>query len=187
MKFIGKTSIVILVIFIINWRADTTVELGGDGTQDAKLTYIDNPGSALMKVGFAAHISQALAVNQTVTAICISKQDNATDVQIGDTGFGVMFACYLQEGCSNNTRLSTWLFASNLTTVSPPAWTANGTNYSQWNIGSPNVGNGTDIDTVFIFNANNALSLTIPPPSQNSTWRCYFDFIGNETDTKLDK
>ena len=187
MKFIKAISIVILVISIINWGADTTVDLGGDGTQDMMLNYIDNPGSALMNIEFVAHLSNALDFYQTATAICFNKQDSADDIQEGDNGFGIMFACYMQDGCSDGTRLSAWLFASHLASMAPPTWAADGADFSQWNIGPHEAGNGTHIDTSFILDANDLLSLTIPPPSYDTNWRWYFNFLGNEPDTRLDQ
>ena len=81
----------------VDWTVNKTVDLGGDGTQDFKLNYLTYPGSALTYIEFVAHINQGLGFYQTATAICFEKQDNATDIQTGDNGFGIMFACYIHN------------------------------------------------------------------------------------------
>ena len=99
MKINCIVFLVILTITTVKWTVNKTVDLGGDGTQDFKLNYLDNPGSSLLYLEFAPQISQALQFYQTATAICFNKQDGATDIQEGDNGFGIMFACYLKDGC----------------------------------------------------------------------------------------
>ena len=96
------------------------------------LNYLDNPGSSLLYLEFVAHLSQGLGYYKTATAICFEKQDGATDVQTGDNGFGLMFACYTQGGCSDATQLFVWFFASHLSSMSPPTWAAGGTDYSSY-------------------------------------------------------
>ena len=87
--------VVMLLAFAANGAVNKTVNLGGDGTQYVQLNYLDNPGSDLMNIEFVAHIGKALGFYETATTICFEKQDNETDIQVGDNGFGLMFACYI--------------------------------------------------------------------------------------------
>ena len=187
MRFKSILILVILVIISVNWAVNKTIDLGGDGTQDMMFNYLDNPGSTLLYLEFVAHLNQGLGFYQTATALCFEKQDGATDVQTGDNGFGIMFACYLQGGCSDGTKLSVWLFASHLSSMSPPTWAAGGTDYSHYNKGSLYIGNTTDFDTTYKLSLVDAASLTIPPDTINPEWRCYFNFHGNEPNTRLDQ
>ena len=94
---------------------------------------------------------------------------------------------YLQGGWDDGTKLSVWFFASHLENTSPATWSSGGIDYSHLNTGSLYVGNGTDFDTTYKLSSDNATALTIPPASQDPSWRCYFNFLGNETVTRLDK
>ena len=186
MKVKILVSLVILMIVAANGAVNKTVDLGGDGTQNMKLNYLDNPGSSLLYLEFVAHLSQGLGYFQTATAICIDKQDDAVDVQTGDNGFGIMFACYTQGGCNDATQLFVWFFASHLSSISPPTWAAGGTDYSHFNTGSLYIGNQTDFDTTYKISLADAASLTIPPDTVDPEWRCYFNFLGDEGQTRLD-
>ena len=96
-----------------------------------------------------------------------------------------MFACYLQDGCNDGTKLDIWFFASHLASLEPPTWAANGTDYTHLNTGVLYVGNGTDFDTTERLNSDYAADLTIPPLGDPAEWRCYFKFLGNEEDSRL--
>ena len=139
----------------------------------------------MRKYEFVAHLSEPLGYYQTATAICFQKQANATDIQVDDKGFGIMFACYLQGGCDDGTKLSVWFFASHVWNMSPPLWAPLGTDYSSSNTGVLYVGNGTDFDTTERLSESAAADLTIPPLTEDPQWRCYFNFKGNEEDTRL--
>ena len=117
----------------------------------------------MLNIEFVAKIGQRLGFNQTATTICFEKQDDATDIQEEDHGFGIMFAWYLQGGCSDATKLSVWLFASHLSSLNPPTWAADGTDLSILNSGSLYVGNETDFDTTYRLSLSEAATLTIPP------------------------
>ena len=124
MRFIFNITLVTLVILAANGTIINSVNLGASGSQGMTLNYLANPLNALLYIDFAAQVDQALAFGKTTTAICIDKQDNAVDVQVGDSGFGVMFVCFLPGGCSFAYQLSVWLFASHLSSISPPTWAA---------------------------------------------------------------
>ena len=177
--------LVILVMFAVGWTANKTIDLGGDGSQYFKLNYLDNSEGPVLHIEFVAHIDQALGFFKTATAICFNKQDNSSDVQAGDPGFGLMFACYLPGGCHHGTELFVWFFASHLASMSPPTWSIGGIDYSRYNVGSLYLGNGTDFDTTYRLSIADAASLTIPPPSQDPQWRWFFNFLAEERTTEL--
>ena len=179
--------LVALVIYTVNWSIIKTVDLGEHGNQNMKLNYLDNPGSALTSIEFAAHIRNGLKFDQTVTNIWFKRKENEEDIKEGDHGFGIMFACYLKDGWDNGIRLSSWLFASHLESLNPPTWSSDGQDYSHLNTGILYGGNKTDFDTTYMLGSNDAISLTIPPSSADSEWRWYFKSHGIEPYTRLDK
>ena len=187
MKLIGILSFVILTILSANCAVNKAINLGGDGAQYFKMNYLNNTGVNSTYIEFEAHLNKSLGYNQTATAICINKQSNATDVQKDDDGFGIMFACYLPGGCSDGTKLHGWFCASFLESISPPTWANGGEDYSSNNTGVLYVGNGTDFDTTYKLSPEAASNLTIPSSSENPEYRCYFNFLGNETATRIDK
>ena len=124
-------------------------------------------------------------VYQSASAICFARQEGATDIQVGDEGFGLMFACYQQNGCEDGTKLGIWFFASYLESLNPPIWHAGVTDYSSVNTGVLYVGNGTDFDTTERLSESYAADLTIPPLGVQPEWRCYFNFLGYEPANRL--
>ena len=58
--------------------------------------------------------------------------------------------------------------------------------YSSRNSGVLYVGNATDFDTTFNLSIFEAENLTFPGLVEDSNWRCYFNFLGNEESTRLD-
>ena len=187
MKLIYIVLFVGLLLYSTNCAVNKTVTLGGDATQNVTLNYLDNSDAGFMNIEFVAHLNQSLGYYQTATAICFDKQNGTTDIQIGDNGFGLMFACYLQGGCDDGTKLHVWFFASSLDNDNPPTWASGGVDYSHLNTGCLYVGNGTDFDTTYKLSIANATDLTIPLSTVNPDWRCYFNYLGNETITRLDK
>ena len=81
---------------------------------------------------------------------------------------------------------SVWFFASHLSSMNPPTWAAGGTDYSHFNTGSLYIGNYTDFETTYKLSLADAASLTIPPDTVNPEYRCFFNFLGNEEQTRLD-
>ena len=135
---------------------------------------------------FVASIGQKLEFYQTATAICFRKQPNNTDINVGVKGFGLMFACYLTGGWNDGTQLSVWFFASYFESFSPNTWHAGVTDYSSKNTGVLYVGNATDFDTTYNLSVFEAEDLNFPGLTENSMFRCYFNFHGDEADTRLD-
>jgi hypothetical protein len=175
-----------LVILSVNCAVNKTIDLGGDGTQDIMLNYLDTPDNSTLSLEFVTHTSIKLEQGQTVSAICISKQVNATDIQVGDKGFGLMFACYTPGGCADATTLFVWLYASFLSSIDPPRWSGGGNDFSAFNTGSLYPGTGTDYDTTYKLSVENATDLMIPLSTVDPEWMCFTNFLGNETTTRLD-
>ena len=61
------------------------------------LNYLYNGEPELTHYEFVASIGEKLGYYQTATTICFRKQANNTDINVGDKGFGLMFACYSKE------------------------------------------------------------------------------------------
>ena len=98
MKFNNTRLLVTLFILLINQVENESIDLGGDGTQYIKINYLNDTGDSTLHIDFIAHINQELEFFRNTAAICFKKNNNATDVQVGDPGFGIMFSCYLQGG-----------------------------------------------------------------------------------------
>ena len=134
---------------------------------------------------FTVHLDKALKKDKSATAICFKRQLNATDIQVGDEGFGIRFDCDLNDGCNGPSQFGITLFASHLDSIHPMEWHAGVTNYSMNNMGSFYAGNATDFDTSYYIDYYAMIDLTFPWYYDSTQWKCYFDFFGNSKNSDL--
>ena len=185
-----KESFLIILIHLLilstNWAVIRTIDLNKNGRQDIKLNYLYNHEMQLTHYEFVAHIGHELELNKTTTAICFKRQNNATDIKVGDKGFGIEFSCFVNGGCSDGSKLNVSLFASHLSSLLPPTWHAGVHDYSSSNTGILYAGNATNFDTTYSLGIFEAEDLTFPALLEPVEWRCYFNFNGNFAHTRLD-
>lgn len=187
-KFCNLAYITLIALILTSGSvANAEIIIGDDGNQTLSLKYLNPTETGSINIQYVGHVDQKLEYFKTTTGICFQKQDNATDIQIGDKGVGVMFACYLPNGCDDATKLHVWFFSSVLGSLNPTTWAAGGTDFSHYNTGSLEVGNATDFDTTYKLKNIDAQNLTIPlTADETPQWKCFANFNGDEPKTRLD-
>ena len=177
-----------IAILALTMVSSKKVTMGANGADELSMTYVKTSGDEAMRLRFRMTRDSQLDFDRSAAAICCTEEvttaeekaaaeaaaNGGRNLQVDpetNVGkcFGISFTCGIAGGCSGSTQFGVVFYQSS---IFSQQWQAATNDYSAENVGSINLGSGTDFSTRYSLSQENAESSSVP-------------LVGVDYDTKL--
>ena len=174
-----------ILILALTMVSSKKVVMGANGSEEISMTYVETSGDEFMRLRFRMTRGNQLDFDRSAAAICctediITPEEKAAAEAAAAGGgsrnlqedrpvynpennvnkcFGISFTCGIPGGCSGSTQFGVVFYQS---TISGQQWQAATNDYSSENVGSVNLGSGTDFSTRYSLDQADAEDSSVP-------------------------